>query len=80
MNIKKEIYEELDSIHFDNYDLSDIGNAIGIIVGKNLNENKLGWEIESFIAGFTHGLSLADGSHDNKNGVNINFKIIKKDE
>lgn len=44
-------------------DLSDIGNEIGLAIGKHIKENKLGYEIESFIAGIKHGVSLVDGTH-----------------
>jgi hypothetical protein len=44
-------------------DLSDLGNEIGMAIGKYVNETKLGFEIESFIAGVKHGVSLIDGTH-----------------
>ena len=44
-------------------DLSDIGNEIGIAIGKYIDPNKLGYELESFIAGIKHGISLVDGTH-----------------
>jgi hypothetical protein len=43
-------------------DISDLGNEVGITVGefyKNMNEN----EIELFIQGFRHGVSLTNGNH-----------------
>ena len=46
----------------DVYDISDIGNLIGIAVAKYLNEN-MGFEKEDFINGIKHGISLVDGSH-----------------
>jgi hypothetical protein len=44
-------------------DLADLGNEIGVLVGKYTDRNKLGYELESFIAGIRHGVSLADGTH-----------------
>jgi hypothetical protein len=44
-------------------DLSDVGNNIGVAIGKYVNEDKLGYEIESLIAGIKHGISLIDGTH-----------------
>jgi hypothetical protein len=44
-------------------DLSDIGNEIGIALGKTVNEDKLGYEIDSLIAGIKHGISLRNGTH-----------------
>ena len=45
-------------------DLSDIGNEIGMIIAKYLNDDKIG-DLESFIDGLRHGVSLIDGTHDN---------------
>ncbi len=42
-------------------DLSDIGNEIGLIIGKYLNEENT---VEDFISGLRHGISLIDGTHD----------------
>lgn len=44
-------------------DLSDIGNEIGIALGKLVKEDKLGYELDSLIAGIKHGVSLVDGTH-----------------
>lgn len=44
-------------------DLSDIGNEIGIALGKLVKEDKLGYELDSLIAGIRHGISLVDGTH-----------------
>ena len=51
--------------HEKNYtgDLSDVGNEIGIIVGDWIDENKFGFEKDSFISGIKHGISLTDGTH-----------------
>jgi hypothetical protein len=43
-------------------DLSDCGNEIGIIVGeryKNITED----DIQNFISGIKHGISLTNGTH-----------------
>jgi hypothetical protein len=42
-------------------DISDIGNVIGIAVGKHIVE--LGLDKEDFINGIKHGISLKDGTH-----------------
>lgn len=44
-------------------DLSDIGNEIGVALGKYVDKNKVGYELESFISGIRHGVSLVDGTH-----------------
>ena len=46
-------------------DASDIGNEIGIILGKYIDENKMGWELDAFISGIKHGISITDGTHTN---------------
>ena len=43
-------------------DIGDVGNEIGIAVGKFIN-NKMGYELDSFISGIKHGISLVDGTH-----------------
>ena len=62
-HICKEISERLDNLPYENGDASDIGNEIGIILGKYLKENKFGYEKDDFISGLTHGISITDGSH-----------------
>jgi len=59
---KKEIAKALTSISYEG-DCSDIGNEIGIIIGKYIDENKMGWELDAFISGIKHGISIADGTH-----------------
>lgn len=44
-------------------DLSDMGNEIGSILGKYINNEEIGFDKESFIMGLDHGISLADGTH-----------------
>ena len=58
-----EISERLSSLPYDNGDVSDIGNEIGIIIGKYISRESFGWEKEDFISGLNHGISLADGTH-----------------
>ena len=43
-------------------DLSDCGNEIGHTVGKRYN-NMTEEEIEDFITGVRHGISLTNGTH-----------------
>jgi len=43
-------------------DMSDVGNEVGYVVGhvfKNMTEE----EINDFIVGFKHGVSLTNGTH-----------------
>jgi hypothetical protein len=53
--IKKCIISKLNHEIF-NGDLSDIGNSIGQVVAKFINENEKGYEKESFLHGINHGL------------------------
>ena len=43
-------------------DLADMGNEIGVLVG-NLYPNMNPVEIEDFIQGLRHGISLTNGTH-----------------
>lgn len=43
-------------------DLSDFGNIIGFAIGEHIDSD-LGYELESFISGLKHGISLRDGTH-----------------
>jgi len=50
-------------VTYNNGDISDIGNEVGVAVGetlKNLSES----EVNQFIYGFRHGVSLTNGTHD----------------
>ena len=58
-----DIANTLISLKYDNGDASDIGNEIGIIIGKYISEDQSGWEKSGFISGINHGISLTDGTH-----------------
>jgi 2-keto-4-pentenoate hydratase/2-oxohepta-3-ene-1,7-dioic acid hydratase in catechol pathway len=58
----KLITSKLDNVPYNNGDISDIGNEIGIAVGSIL-ENISEEEINNFISGFRHGVSLTNGTH-----------------
>jgi hypothetical protein len=45
------------------YDLSDVGNSIGIAIGKYISKDELGFEYDDLIDGIKHGISLIDGTH-----------------
>jgi hypothetical protein len=44
------------------YDLSDLGNEIGLNIGHYISDD-LGYEKDDFISGFEHGVSIIDGTH-----------------
>jgi len=58
-----EISERLSALPYDNGDVSDIGNEIGIILGKYISDNSFGWEKDDLISGINHGISIANGTH-----------------
>jgi len=57
--VKDEIREQLDKINYHG-DLSDIGNEIGIVIAKYFDEEN---NLQDFIMGVKHGVSLTDGTH-----------------
>ena len=60
--ISKGISEHLSNLKYDNGDLSDIGNEIGFSLGTLLKDMSKE-EINCFIMGFKHGISLTNGTH-----------------
>jgi hypothetical protein len=53
---------DLTKVNYNNGDIGDIGNEVGFKLGsilKNLNDD----EINDFIHGFKHGVSLTNGTH-----------------
>ena len=41
-------------------DISDFGNEVGVVVGQHFKKKQ---DIEDFITGLRHGISLVDGTH-----------------
>jgi hypothetical protein len=60
--IMTEISVKLPAIPYDNGDISDVGNEIGIAVGYHI-ENMTQEEINDLISGIRHGISLTNGTH-----------------
>lgn len=58
--IKQDIIDEMSGVSYEG-DLSDIGNHVGIVIGKytGVDEEK----IRDFISGLKHGISLSNGTH-----------------
>jgi hypothetical protein len=44
-------------------DMADVGNEIGIAIGKFINNKDNGFDLDSLISGIRHGVSLIDGTH-----------------
>lgn len=62
----KQIIEELiKKLNECNYvgDFSDLGNEIGIVIGKYIQKDNLGFSKDDFEAGLSHGISISNGSH-----------------
>jgi hypothetical protein len=67
INIKKEIILKLQNIIYTGH-IDDLGNEIGMAVSEHICKkgkslNIFGFDKESFIDGFEHGVSLNDGTH-----------------
>ena len=58
----KSISQMLMIVKYNNGDISDIGNEIGIAIGKSI-ENIKDHEISEFIFGIKHGISLTNNTH-----------------
>lgn len=58
-----ELSERLSNLPYQNGDISDIGNEIGIIIAKYFDETDLGYDLDDFIHGVKHGVSITDGTH-----------------
>lgn len=59
-HVISELCDHLKSIKLpENCDIGDVGNEIGCAIGNHISEE----EIQYFINGFKHGVSLAKGNH-----------------
>jgi hypothetical protein len=55
-----EIEFAVGQIDYDNGDISDIGNEIGYAIGRFIKNDE---DINDFITGLKHGVSLRNGTH-----------------
>ncbi len=51
---------EILEVNYDNGDMSDIGNEIGLVLGEFITTES---ELQDFIHGIRHGISLTNGTH-----------------
>lgn len=58
-DLTEPIIKQLSSIQYEVGDVSDLGNEIGIAIGNQLS----GENLQAFISGLRHGISLIDGTH-----------------
>lgn len=50
----------LGNVSYKNGDISDVGNEIGVAIGEHLSTEE---ELNDFISGLKHGISLKNGTH-----------------
>jgi hypothetical protein len=60
IHILNRIKTQLEKVNYDNGDMSDIGNEIGIVLGEFITTEE---ELNDFITGLKHGISLTNGTH-----------------
>ena len=64
--IKKDIINQLKNVPYKFNSIDDIGNEIGIAIGKYTmlkDADEIQTSKELFICGLEHGISLIDGTH-----------------
>jgi hypothetical protein len=62
--VMRELSENVLDTKLKTGDFSDLGNEIGIIIGNMFTSQPMTREeIEDFVAGFEHGVSLTNGTH-----------------
>ena len=59
-HILQQIQEHLSKVHYENGDLSDIGNEIGIVLGSYITTEQ---DVKDFVHGLRHGISLTNEEH-----------------
>lgn len=69
--ILNRISDHLKNVDYINGDWSDIGNEIGIAVGKERNTSTTPFDINDLISGIRHGISLEDGTHDQPQKLDV---------
>ena len=61
--VLKDLTNHLNEVPYNYGDLSDIGNEIGLVIGKHIKDEIIGFDKESFFMGLNHGFSITDGTH-----------------
>jgi hypothetical protein len=59
-HIIKQIKEHMEKVSYENGDLSDVGNEIGIVLGNYIENEQ---EFKYLVQGIRHGISLTNGTH-----------------
>jgi len=50
----------MEKVSYENGDLSDVGNEIGIVLGNYVETEK---DFKDLVTGIRHGISLTNGTH-----------------
>ena len=50
----------MEKVQYENGDLSDVGNEIGIVLGNYIENEQ---EFKDLVQGIRHGISLTNGTH-----------------
>jgi hypothetical protein len=63
-NLCDEIIVDLECVTYEG-DISDVGNEIGYVLANYIGDydEEGAWDLDAFIAGVRHGISLKDGTH-----------------
>lgn len=59
-HILKQIKEHMEKVQYENGDLSDVGNEIGIVLGNYVETEQ---DFKNLVTGIRHGISLTNGTH-----------------
>jgi len=59
-HILTQLCEHLRKVSYENGDISDIGNEIGVVLGRYVDKEQ---DFKDFIQGLRHGISLTNGEH-----------------
>ena len=65
MKYKNAIINQLENIQWQEGDIGDIGNEVGIAIAEVIKNDgaDMDEKIQEFISGLRHGVSLVDGTH-----------------
>jgi hypothetical protein len=59
-HILKQIKEHMENVTYENGDLSDVGNEIGIVLGNYVKTEQ---DFKDLVNGMRHGITLKNGTH-----------------
>jgi hypothetical protein len=59
-HILKQIKEHMEKVSYENGDISDVGNEIGVVLGNYIESEQ---DFKDLVQGIRHGISLTNGTH-----------------